>query len=338
MMKTKYFFTLLITLFIFSCQEEKPEHLEGIWIGSYEAYVDQGTDSLYINGYLKNLFEIEGDSIHFKTFDWIHNEIVDTVRSFSYEFTDSMIIYGNDSLVLDQITADSLVIKNNTVPNYITVYKRANITSSPDVSFENDLYAISFKIWEDSLQFREDGLVLRVNDRDVNDGRLYDWYISSYKGLKFMVVIGQFDIPYLISGIQEDYVELQLYAEKIYDGSMKQLPDFDNHLELNGEWVMDSSKNPLGLLPYLDKHERNVLSDNIARLTIRDDSLTIRHYGAKETLPFWSDKTSRHLYFDLDETSEASEYWKIEWISNTSFHLTSNSWVFRDFTFKKVSD
>lgn len=337
---------LIILLGILACScENTPNDLKGIWIGGYNAEKGFDNDDLYINGPLKELFEISNDSIHFKTFRSPYNELNDTIKSYSYSFENNVLRYGNDSLVFEQITKDSVVIINNFNQQYRNVYKRVEIEISPNVEYTEDLYAIELGDWNDTLEFLENGRVLRINDRDLGDGRVHDWYISSYKDLNFFVVVGQVDIPYLISGKDYDRVDIQLYYDKIDNGSMKRLIDFDNGRKLIGDWEMIETKNQNVLCFYdcFDNHVHGVvdfrllnMNDSIARLHINKDSLTINQFGLGKKVPFWADKTSRFIFLDSYESSNVCSSWKLEWQGDSIIYMTTNSGSYNGITLKKV--
>ena len=237
----KHVLIALVTIFLISCNNT-PKDLEGIWIGAYDAEKNDKNDSLFIIGPTTGLFEINNDSIHFKTFRRKFDETIDTIKSYPYSFENNVLYFDNDSLVFQKITEDSLIVINNNNPDYRRTYKRVDIESSPDVEFANDLYAIQFSDWKDTLEFMDNGLVLRVNDRYVSDGFSFEWYISSYKKLKFFVVIGQFELPYLIDEVKENQIGIRFYYERTKIGSMDRLVDYENDRQLSGEWEMIKSK------------------------------------------------------------------------------------------------
>lgn len=307
-------------------------------MGAYYADKTENKDSLLINAPITGFFEISGDSIHFKTFQGVYNESIDTVKSYPFTFRNNVLSFNNDSIVFEKITKDSLVIVSNGSAQYREVYKRVDIEKSPNIEFSKDIYAVEFDDWNDTLEFIENERVLRINDRDIGDGSVHEWYISSYKKLKFFVVIGQVDLPYLISEVDDDHIGIKFYYNKIKNGSINRLVNYESDKELTGNWEMTETKNVFGFLSCFQKEGVWNVDDSIARLKVDENALTLNQFGLETKINFWKDKTSRHIFLDTKDTTYTCTHWEIDWQNDSLIGLTTSFSSYNDMTFKKTSD
>jgi len=288
-------------------------------------------DTLKYQNPCVKLMEISDDSLYIKTFDYPRIETKDEVHVFNYTYDNSMLYFGDDSLIFSSTSKDSLVIQSNWDQNRVTVFKRLPELSSPPVNFEEDFYELTCNDYVDSFQIINQELLIHQNEKWSHDGERDPWYISEYKNYKFLVIkrwSGLFaESPLLITESDESKIGIRLFDLHVIDGTIRKVKIGRKPIEISGTWVQNSPLKYWKLFfPYVmgnpkeDFKKYNHL-DTLAKITIDSDSLSISQYNLSRKYKYWTSISGSHLIIELPDSLSEYDYWHMQRLNDSTLQI-----------------
>lgn len=213
-MKIIVFKIFVLTFILTSCVDSSIQKIEGDWVG-YKSIRYTNNDSIINN--LHFIISFEGDSVCVRNYKYIEDGNRDSIRSSSYILFDSIIILGFDSLKVEYLDQNKLILSRNNIK-----YLHFRI-SKGNQNFNNKLtgniYVISdSSSLNDTVEFIDDNTVFISNLYLEEPKTSRNWRIRNFRGNSFLIIDDQ-EIPvFMIEKINKnDFIlKTDSYSDKTW--------------------------------------------------------------------------------------------------------------------------
>jgi len=265
-MKTMRLFIFFIISFLLllssSCSNDNK--YQGIWIGSYTIVDD---DSFQFT--LNRIFEFTEDSLFIKELN-IYD--ASPIKSFSYAIDGNSLIADNDTLVIEKISDDSLVLMHYDESKYTYGFIKY-IPQEPisKINIQNKAFVMKSETFIDTIDFVDSVKCLHFGNMKLND-----WAVVNYKDIEVLLLEDFFSLPFTVSHNMDSIIILKNYFRGISDVELK---IYDNKIDTVGlfdDWLypnLDPNNIPPPPLPPWLCEENNY--DGNVHLVIDRDSLNM---------------------------------------------------------------
>ncbi len=314
----------IILVLVVSCNRHENE-FNGIWMGAYYGLWED--DAIRPNQPLLQLMEITNDSISIKTFNYPQRYSRDTLATYSYEYFENALHFNGEILKFYSFNKDSIVFFADPDHKGALVLKKVPDITSPDFNLRNEFYEISTTEPQDSFDVFNANTIIYQNEKWAHDGLKSSWYVSTYKGLKFLVFSSKGLMPnerppMLITGATNELIEFKTFDIKIHDGTIRKIEIENEHFDINGTWIQNNSLRQFyTLFPYLGTENNFNSSDSIAKISFNNDSVFIKQYNRSGQFAYWRSSLGNHMLLTMPDSMSKYNQWYLEMLSDDTLQI-----------------
>ncbi len=302
-----FFIISFLLLLSFSCSNDNK--YEGVWIGSYTTVDD---DSFQFT--LNRIYEFTEDSLFIKELD-IYDDDEFPIKSFSYAIDGNSLIVDNDTVVVEKISDDSLVIINYKERKYTNVFRKY-ISQKPisKINIQNKAFVMKSETFIDTVDFVDSVKCLHFGNMNINN-----WAVVNYKNIEVLLLEDFFSLPFTVSHNMDSIIILKSYFRGISDIELK---IYDNEIDTVGlfdDWLypnLDPNCIPPPPPPWLCKE---YIYDGNVHLVIDQDSLNLIQFGCSRKIS-WRFNSTKDFILTPDSLSY-QKYRVLRIIENDSDNL-----------------
>ncbi len=241
-----------------------------------------------------------------------------TIENFTLE--NELLIIGNDTLNVKNVSKDSLVF------SYYADYERDIIFKKLKPKTQKKLPQIANKAFElagpnylDSLDFLNDSALLHLGNNYNNDNRVSNWTLYTYKSFNFLILDDFKSTTFLIEEYNNQEINLKLFGPRIKNFKLTKINNLTKDINLSGYWVSPfDDNNNLPVPPPYPSPEDSI--DSQLYLKFEKDSLFIKQYNEIKVMEWKLNSTNRFIYFPLNEDS-INEIWKIIYLDSDKLEI-----------------